>query len=110
MTALGTVGGTGPTTPSDGRQIMSQVRIKNWEAVERDFPCDAVMAGDGPWLEHPRGSACSIAPAIDPDEEFSRCYRPIEIDLGAFVERVGMQALIRTGADSSSSTEHLKSE
>jgi hypothetical protein len=81
-------------TYSDGRQVMSQVRVKNWDALERNLPF-AGIAGDGPCDEHPWGSVCSIAPVIDPDEGHYRCYQPIEIDLEAFMDQVDMQALTR---------------
>jgi hypothetical protein len=80
-------------TYSDGRQIMAQVRVKNWDAIERDLPYRGI-AGDGPCDEHPWGSVCSIAPVIDPDED-GYYYRPIEIDLQAFNDQVDIQALTR---------------
>jgi hypothetical protein len=95
-------------TYSDGRQIMSQVRVNDWEAIERDWTCGEI-AGDGPWLEHPRGSICSIAPVEDPDKDHGRCHRPIEIDLEALAERVGMRALVHPNAESSVRGDQKKS-
>jgi hypothetical protein len=80
-------------TYSDGRQIMAQVRVKNWDAIERDLPYRGI-AGDGPCNEHPWGSVCSIAPVIEPDED-GYYYRPIEIDLEVFNDQVDDQALTR---------------
>jgi hypothetical protein len=70
-------------TYSDGRQVMAQVRVKNWEEAERNWPYHGEMCGDGPIQEHRRGSVCQIAPVHDD----CHYYPTIEIDLEELIER-----------------------
>lgn len=75
-------------TYSDGRQIMVQARVKNWEELEQTWPYGHVMCGDGAVAEHPRGSLCQISPVIDPNTEgYSHPW--IEIDLEELIEQLG---------------------
>lgn len=75
-------------TYSDGRQIMVQTRVKDWEELERTWPYNQGMCGDGPILEHPRGSLSQISPVVDPNTEgYSHPW--IEIDLEELIEQLG---------------------
>ena len=64
-------------TYSDGRQVMMQVRVKDWENLSRDYPFNALVCGDGAINEHPRASICQIAPVIDPHaaDGYQSCRR-----------------------------------
>lgn len=67
---------------SDGRQVMAQVRMKNWLELERNWPYNEGMCGDGPIQEYPRGSLCQIYPVIAPGPVDDPIYHPsLEIDL-----------------------------
>lgn len=94
-------------TFSDGRQIMSQVRVNNWHAVDHEWPHNAYLAGDGPIQEHPVGSVCSIAPVVDPEPDRVQRHVPLEIDLEALVEQVGKKRLIPADADISASEKQM---
>ena len=76
-------------TYCDGRQIMVQARIRNWMGLDRDWPYNAGMCGDGPILEHPRGSLCQIFPVVDPHKGCYYDYASIEIDLDGLIEQLG---------------------
>jgi hypothetical protein len=78
-------------TYSDGRQVMVQARMKNWMDLDRDWPYNAGMAGDGPIQEHPRGSLCQIFPVIDANKGRFYDYLPMEIDLEELLEQLGPQ-------------------
>ncbi len=47
-------------TYSDGRQVMAQVRVKNWYELVCNWPYNEFLCGNGPIQEHPRGSVCQI--------------------------------------------------
>ncbi|MGO9285722.1 MAG: hypothetical protein ACLP75_22830 [Mycobacterium sp.] len=76
-------------TYSDGRQVMAQVRVKNWQILDRDWPYNGEMCGDGPIQEHPRGSLCQIAPVHDPEKDHYKYHPAIEIDLEELIEQLG---------------------
>jgi hypothetical protein len=79
-------------TYSDGRQVMAQVRVKNWYQLTCNWPYNGEMCGDGPIQEHPRGSLCQIAPVIDPEDERGDHFKyhpPVEIDLEELIEQLG---------------------
>jgi len=44
--------GWSDNTYSDGRQVMIQARVKNWQELERGWPYNENMCGDGPINEH----------------------------------------------------------
>jgi hypothetical protein len=77
-------------TYSDGRQVMAQVRLKNWLELDRDFPYNRGICGDGTVLEHPRGSLCQIYPAVEPVDDACFIYHHpyIEIDLEELMGRI----------------------
>ena len=75
-------------TYSDGRQVMAQVRVKNWQELDRNWPYDGEMCGDGPIQEHPRGSICQIAPVRDPEKDHYKYHPAIEIDLEELIEQL----------------------
>ena len=79
-------------TYSDGRQVMAQVRVKNWQILDRDWPYNGEMCGDGPIQEHPRGSICQIAPVHDPEKDHYKYHPAIEIDLEELIEQLGPPA------------------
>ena len=66
-------------TYSDGRQVMTQARLANWDAIQYSWPYHN-MAGDGPINEHPWGSVCQIAPVRGPYPD-CRHHEPIMVDL-----------------------------
>ena len=70
-------------TYSDGRQVMAQVRVNNWQKLDCNWPYNEFLCGDGPIQEHPRGSLCQIAPVIDPEDEGDhfKYHPPVQIDL-----------------------------
>ncbi len=74
-------------TYSDGRQIMTQARIKNWQVLDRNWPYNSKMCGDGAINEHPVGSICHIAPVHDPDHPF-QYHAVVEIDLDGLLSRL----------------------
>ena len=74
-------------TYSDGRQVMMQARVKNWVKVERNWPYNGGMSGDGPIQEHPRGSLCQIHPVIASDRD-GYWHPSIEIDLEDLIKRL----------------------
>jgi hypothetical protein len=76
-------------TYSDGRQVMAQVRVKNWQELDRNWPYNGEMCGDGPIQEHPRGSICQIAPVHDPEKDHYKYHPAIEIDLDELIEQLG---------------------
>lgn len=73
---------------SDGRQVMVQARMKNWLELERNWPYNEGMSGDGPTLEHPRGSLCHIHPPVAPEGE-SYWHPWMELDLENLIEQLG---------------------
>jgi hypothetical protein len=77
-------------TYSDGRQVMAQVRVKNWQELARNWPYNEFLCGDGPIQEHRRGSLCQIAP-VHANDPFA-CHPVIEIDLEALIEQLGPPA------------------
>lgn len=77
-------------TYSDGRQVMVQARLKNWEDLERDRPYKAGVCGDGPIQEHPWASICRIHPVVKAHANPAHCHQPIEIDLADLVEKFGL--------------------
>lgn len=72
-------------TYSDGRQVMTLARTKDWETLECVWPSNEFILGDGAVNEHPRGSVCQIAPVVDPHRGDYLCYEPIEIDLDELI-------------------------
>ncbi|MEX0745087.1 MAG: hypothetical protein WD118_05755 [Phycisphaeraceae bacterium] len=76
-------------TFSDGRQVMVQARMKNWMDLDRDWPYNAGMSGDGPIVEHPRGSLCQIFPVVDPHGSDYCDYPSMEMDLEGLLEQLG---------------------
>lgn len=76
-------------TYSDGRQVMVQARLKNWEDLERQRPYKAGVCGDGPIQEHPWASICRIHPVVKPHADPAHWHEPIEIDLAELVEKFG---------------------
>jgi hypothetical protein len=48
-------------TYSDGRTVMTQVRIEPYETSELNWEYNRFMCGDGAVNEHPRGTICCIA-------------------------------------------------
>lgn len=82
-------------THSDGRQVMAQVRVNNWQELDGNWPYNEFLCGDGPILEHPRGSLCQIAPVIDPEDEKGDHFKyhpPVQIDLENLIEQLGPHA------------------
>jgi hypothetical protein len=76
-------------TYSDGRQVMVQVRVKNWYQLDCTWPYNKDMCGDGAINEHPRGTLCQIYPVVDPDKDHYQ-YRPtIEIDPEELIKQLG---------------------
>lgn len=76
-------------TYSDGRQVMVQVRLKNWPDLERNWPYNRGMCGDGAINEHPRASICRIAPVHDPDIHHFRLHPAVEIEPDELIELLG---------------------
>lgn len=76
---------------SDGRQVMVQARLKNWEDLDRKWPYNEGMSGDGPALEHPRGSMCQIFP-VAANEGDSYWHPSVEIDLEDLIAQLGPAA------------------
>lgn len=75
-------------TYSDGRQVMAQARLKNWPELDRRWPYNEGMAGDGPIQEHPWGSVCQIHPVTAPEKD-GYWHPCIEIDLEDLIKRLG---------------------
>lgn len=66
---------------------MVQVRMKNWLELDRDWPYNEGVAGDGPVVANPRGSLCHIFPVVDPNAH--SYYHPwIELDLEQLIEQL----------------------
>ena len=83
-------------TYSDGRQVMAQVRVNNWQKLDCNWPYNEFLCGDGPIQEHPRGSLCQIAPVIDPEDakgDHLKYHPPVQIDLEASDRTVGLHVL-----------------
>jgi hypothetical protein len=76
-------------TYSDGRQVMAQVRVRNWYALDCNWKYNEGMAGDGPIHEHPCGSLSQIYPPIDSEKDHYQYHPPIEIDLEELIEQLG---------------------
>jgi hypothetical protein len=76
-------------TYSDGRQVMVQVRPKNWEELERQLPHRSTIRGTAPTREHPWGSVCHLNIVPNPSWENWYAHEPIEIDLDALIEKIG---------------------
>lgn len=76
-------------TYSDGRQVMVQVRLKNWEELERQLPYRSTICGTSPTREHPWGSVCHINPGLNPSWENGYAHELIEIDLDALIAKFG---------------------
>lgn len=78
-------------TYSDGRQVMTQIRLKNWQELEYNWPCKEGVCGDGPIQEHPRGSVCQITPVHDPESEQGHFqYHPaIEVEIEELIAQCG---------------------
>jgi hypothetical protein len=47
---------------SDGRTVMTQIRIESWEESDYSWEHNRFLLGDGPVDEHPRGTICHISP------------------------------------------------
>lgn len=75
-------------TYSDGRQVMVQARVTNWMKLNQDWPYNRGICGDGPVLEHPRGSLCQIFPVVDPNTD-GYTHPWIDIDLEELIEQLG---------------------
>ena len=81
-------------TYSDGRQVMTQVRIKGWLELEREWKLtlrnkDIVIYGDGPINDFPLGSVCDINPPEQGSHE-ARGAGWIEIDLDELNAKITM--------------------
>jgi hypothetical protein len=55
-------------TYSDGRRVMTQIRIEPWETSEQTWEYNKFTSGDGAVNEHPRGTICYISPPNPEDD------------------------------------------
>jgi hypothetical protein len=76
-------------TYSDGRQVMAQVRVKNWYQLDCTWPYNKDMCGDGAINEHPRGTLCKVYPVVDPDKDHHQHHPTIEIDPEELINQLG---------------------
>jgi hypothetical protein len=77
-------------TYSDGRQVMAQVRVKNWQILDRDWPYNGDNVRRRPDPGAPAGFALPDRSGSRPGEGDHYKYHPaIEIDLEELIEQLG---------------------
>lgn len=77
-------------TYSDGRQVMAQMRVKNWQDLNDAWPYRSGLCGDGPIQEHPRGSFCQIYPVVEGDAHH-RSHPALEVDPVELLEQLSLR-------------------